>query len=763
MTIPLRPVLLLLAAFCCASGAPAPLASNGSAPAGEPVMGGDLRGVSPITDRIVMVELTDAKVTKWPTLGNGSDGEIRYRLVDLERAVRPDSYRITSPDDRAYSHGLRPVRVGRKSKGADFVNTPGGIAWTMRHMLYLELPRPMAPGKSYSFALDGLASTRKAVTMRFRPREVRSETIHINQVGYRPDAPAKYAYLSHWAGDLGPIPLDAYATRTFAVVDAVTGRIVLTGKPRLRKRVGGPPDTSRTEEARNYVGADLWELDFSALRRPGEYYIAVERLGRSFPFRIASDIYRQPYVTTARALYHQRDGVEIEAAHSDHPRPACHHPAKTGTVFRATTARYMDQPHSDGWPEADEHLTGETRAIWGGYHDAGDWDREGGHINVPAHLLMAYEFAPANFRDGDLNIPESGNGIPDIVDEALWGLDFWRRLQRADGGVSVGTFASSWPKTGETCWTDTLKWYVYAEEPAMSYRYAAVAMQAAYVLRTMGMADRARDYSDSAQRAYSWAGRNLREDDEAKVRDDRQRAAAWFFKTLGDTQYQDQFRRDLKVTREGIPLFEWERHDQRFAIYAYLTTDGAKIERDLEAMLRRALLRWADEEFVETAEARGLRNGYRFDTPMWWGAAAHPRVIPLMVAHHLTRDPKYMKPYFTALDFTFGTNPLNMTWVTGLGARSPRQVMNINSWYSAPGKPVPGLLPMGPYRYETGDPPGPWDPRFAAAKTAYPHPRLWPPYELWFEIRQTPATNEYVVESSAEAAAAFGYVAGPAG
>lgn len=732
--------------------------SNASAPAGEPVRGARLGSVRPITDRLVAIDFLDAQVTKWPTLGNGTDGEIRYTLLDLAAAKLPGAYRIGSPDDPSFRKGVRPVRVGRKSRGEDFVNRGYELAWVVRHSIYLELPSAMKPARTYRFDVGALSSTDRSATLRFEPRKLQSETVHVNQIGYRPDAP-KYAYLSHWAGDLGPVRLDSYGTRTFEVIDAGSGRTVFSGQPSLRKRVD-EPDTARTDEPRNYVGADVWQMDFSGLRRTGNYYVAVEGLGRSFPFRIDADVYRKPYVVTARGLYHQRDGVPIEARHSDHPRPACHNPRINGTVFRTTDARYMDQRHSDGWPEADKHLTGEVRDIWGGYQDAGDWDREGGHINIPAHLLMAYEFAPDRFGDGELNIPESGNGIPDIVDEALWGLDFWRRLQRSDGGVSVGTFASSWPKTGETCWTDTLKWYVYAEEPVMTYRYAAVAMQASFVLEKLGRSAAAREYAESARRAYAWAGANSLPAEEAKVRDDRHRAAAWFFKATGEAEYQERFRSDLQV-REGDALFEWDKLDQRFAVYAYLTTERPNVDRALQAMLRRAMLRWAEAEFVDTAAKRSLRNGYHPQLPMFWGSASHPRAIPLMVAHHLTGERKYLDVYLTSMDLTLGSNPLNMTWVTGLGSRSPRNVMNINSWYSATRTPVPGLLPMGPYRYEDGAAPGPWDPRFAPQKTAYPDPKTWPPYELWFEIRQTPATNEYVVESSAEAAAMFGYLAAP--
>ncbi len=739
------------------------LVANASAPAGERPRGAYLLGVSPISERVAMLTFEDGKVTKWPTLGNGSDGAVEYSLMDVAKVRDTSSFAITSPDDLDYAKPVSPEHVGRKSKGKDFVNVGGTVAWVMQHQVYVVLPKPLKSGKTYTFDVGTLANGEHAVTLKFDERSTRSETIHVNQVGYLPDAPKKYAYLSHWAGDLGPIALDDYAKRTFWVLDAASGKEVLSGSPRLRKSLTqGSPDTGRDDEPKNYVGADLWELDFSQLKKPGKYVLAVEGLGTSFPFPVARDAYRKPFVTIARGVFHQRDGVEIEAKHSAWPRPACHHPDKSKTVFKQTTARYMDDKHSDGWPQADSHLTGEERRIWGGYQDAGDWDREGGHINVPSFLLLAYELAPANFRDGELDIPESGNGLPDIVDEALWGLDFWRRIQRPEGGVSVGTFASSWPKNGETCWTDTLKWYVYADEPAMSYRYAAVALQAGHVLRGLGKADLADTYVQSGERAYAWAQKNQKPEDESKVRDDRQRAAAWLFKVLGSKKYEEQFKKDLQIIGADTPLSVWAKHDQRFAVWAYVTTARSDMDLALKQKLRDASLNWADTEFVASAERRGLRNGYHLQIPMFWGSGAHPRVSALMMAHYLSKNPKYLEAYLTSLDFTFGTNPLNMTWVTGLGARYPKNVMNINTWYTATREPIHGLLPFGPYRYDGDNAPGPWDPKFAQVKTAYPHPKYWPPLELWFEVRQTPATNEYVVETSAETAAVLGYLAGPA-
>jgi hypothetical protein len=141
---------------------------------------------------------------------------------------------------------------------------------------------------------------------------------------------------------------------------------------------------------------------------------------------------------------------------------------------------------------------------------------------------------------------------------------------------------------------------------------------------------------------------------------------------------------------------------------------------------------------------------------MWWGSATTPKNLPLLVAHYLSRDPAYLASQYTTSDYLLGGNPLNMVWVTGLGERSPSEVMHWDSWYRP--APVPGIVPMGPYRYVPEPAKGPWEPGYAQQVACYPDTELWPPHELWFENRLTPATNEFTVGNIAEAAAAYGYL-----
>jgi hypothetical protein len=183
------------------------------------------------------------------------------------------------------------------------------------------------------------------------------------------------------------------------------------------------------------------------------------------------------------------------------------------------------------------------------------------------------------------------------------------------------------------------------------------------------------------------------------------------------------------------------------------------MDAELKTRLIGATLHYAQEDYLNTAAKRAGRYGYNWWLPMGWGAATHPRILPLIVAHALSKDAKFLATQYTTSDYMLGGNPLNMTWVTGLGDRSPREIFHIESWYDDRPEPVPGIIVMGPHKYTDPLPEGigVWDLRYAHS-TTYPEAKVWPSHELWFENRLTPVTSEFTVGSIAEGAAAFGYL-----
>ncbi len=714
----------------------------------------EMVAVAPVTDRIIELTVHDGRGV-YPGPHEKTPERIEEVPLDVIRAAAPASWTVFSKDDPAYRRGLRPAKIGRKSKGRDCVieTVP---AWkprmTLEHRLYVVLPRPMLPGRTYTVRSGALFANAKETPVAFDPARVRSEAVHATQIGFAPDATVKTAFVSAWLGDLGPLALGELGPLRFRVLERATGASLFEGPVTMRRRLGESPDSGQPDEPSHWR-TDVHECDFSALTRPGDYVVSVDRLGTSFPFRIEADVYRTAFLAVLKGMYQQRCGIALTSPYTAWTRSVCHHPMQ-GPILQSKIRR-MDR-QCDACQDVE--ATGERREIWGGYHDAGDWDREDGHVILPRYLALAYELFPAKFRDGEGNIPDSGNGIPDILDEALWGCDYYVRLQRPDGGVGAGLFLDSFPDPGEGPAWDAGHWYCYAEEPVVSFEHAATACHVAFALERSGRSGTR--YVASAQRAFAWAQAHLRPGDQEKIRDPRHHAAACLYRATGDRAYHEIFKRDLVVDSADTPLSVWAHHDQAWAVWTYLMTDPAKTDAGLRDRLRGASLKYARTEFIDSTRKRTERSGFDWWVPLWWGTGAVPRSFPVMTAWKLFGDAESLGALRTDADFRLGANPLSMCWITGTGSRSPERVFHPDSWYSPMGPTVaPGIVPEGPYKYsgpaDSKSDNGPWSAKWVHA-SAYPDAKVWPPLELYFECRTCYPMNEFTIAQIASAAAAYG-------
>src|SRR4029079_13036128 len=278
--------------------------------------------------------------------------------------------------------------------------------------------------------------------------------------------------------------------------DQKTGKAAFTGSvvyraPANRQETGLVQDTPNG----NFLGAEVWQCEFSSFSVPGTYVVAVDGIGCSFPFRIDADVYREAFHTTCRGLYHNRSGIALKKPYTEFERPAPHNPLLTpGFAGKLvyTTSRNIDWKNGDAdaadKPAIEAGIKGPID-VWGWYQDAGDWDSYISHTSIATILCFAYETAPKNFSDGELNLPESGNGVPDILDEAAWLPRFCFRLRRellkkgwGTGGVGLRVCGDHFG--GDTRQDGTSKgsyedvdrqWIVSGEDPVSTFRYASVA------------------------------------------------------------------------------------------------------------------------------------------------------------------------------------------------------------------------------------------------------------------------------------------------
>jgi hypothetical protein len=753
----------------------------------------------PLTDGILMLHLDEGHVVHHKRGQARGDETVVIFPLDTTAASKPATYRITSPDDPAYARPVGPARVGRKSKGTDFawfvdrwendhaVNDRPDHA--SEHWIYLALPHPLKAGSNYRLEAPAIG-LRMPVVLSYDPARSRSEAVHVNLLGYEPAAARKAAYLFHWMGDAGGLEIRPWDRRAFQVIDQATSRPVFTGKVALRAR-GDQPETIHTADSPphgNFLGVDVAECDFSPLTRPGRYRVAVDGIGCSFPFAIQDDVLRPAFQATARALYHNRSGIALEKPFTEYTRPAPHNPKLTpgfaGKLIY-TTVRFPEWGSEGGDPKVLlASAVGPVDAA-GWYQDAGDWDSYESHLRVPTELLLAYEIAPRNFQDGDLNLPESGNGLPDLIDEAAWLPRFCQRLRRelldrgyGTGGIGLriagdafGSDEKTLPdgkKVGQGSWEDVERtWVVSGEDPWSTFRYAGTAAHLAFVLRLAGAADpQGIDWTAEAREAYAWAIRNTRPGDDAKgpsLKARRAYAAAALYRLTGEKAFEQQLIFDTVDVTPTTVLNDDDLYPAAVhALGGGPTPPNAPARERLAAAVRHTA-----RFYAVSADRRALRWGGNLYMPMLVGQQTTPLVLPIAVACALDRrsDPDQARRWLTVLQTTadhfLGANALNQTWITGVGPRHPNQVFHMDAWYNGRNGFHPGLIPYGPWRKERDTGQGPWDVAWPH-KTLHPPIDAWPGNERWFDNRCSPMNSEFTVhQNSAPAAAIYGILCAP--
>jgi hypothetical protein len=341
------------------------------------------------------------------------------------------------------------------------------------------------------------------------------------------------------------------------------------------------------------AGDRVWHADFSNLRDSGTYHVYdPANRAQSFSFRIADDVYRPVLRDAVRVFYYQRSGTPITEQNGG----AWHHPG--GHLGR-------NQDHEAQLSQGGKTL-GRPRDLVGGWFDAGDLNKYVPYLESTLFdLLWAYERNPQAFGD-DLNIPESGNGVPDLLDEVKWELDWLLRMEDADGGffnrVAGRSFDNgSGPPSGDTqprFYTAKTTWatadaaaslahasriYALFEEafPGYAKRLGDASRRAWAFLEAHPAMEPADGSDGDSKLAATPAGSNANGDRRARVF-----AAAELFKMLGEPgfkAYVDRWATDLSASAENgkHPLKDGKRVDPlnhvalTQALFVYATTEGA--------------------------------------------------------------------------------------------------------------------------------------------------------------------------------------------
>ena len=684
--------------------------------------------------------------------GRNSDGTI----VGASNASVFDTslnLKLSSTDDVQYATPTAASSLVRSTRPIDMSAAANDRQFVVEHRLFVTFPFALHEAGHYHLDLPG------GVTADFvmDSRLLESPAVQVNQVGYAPNDPVKVALLS--ASLAGQGAIDFGDRTTFDVIDVSDAKVAFAGSPSKR----GTPESGEYGRG-DLTGAPVWELDFSPLSASGRYRVCVPSIGCSVAFAISSNgTWLTAAATVARAAFDQRSGMALGPPYTSVVRPRIQFPADGRSVQSSGLSLLQNGQGSNDTFKAlvDQASTTKLADAWGGHMDAGDWDRRIQHLWYLRAGLDLVDLFPATFSKLNLDIPESGNSIPDVVDEGLWSLDLYMRMQVADGGVRGGIEAQAAPPEGGASWITNQKLYAYAPDAWSSYLFAGAAAEAAFSLSIVAPEQSAR-YLAAARKAAAWA---LAHPTPAEFHDmvESQRlvASAALYRATGEQTWQDEFLRNNPLASGPVDQLECHKHELCDAAWIYLRTD--------QRTRNEAVVTNAKESFRRTADsivAAADTSRYRFglDDPnvslVWGLGPSTPKTTALIRAFVLFGDQKYWVQAARNGSYSLGANPLNTSFITGLGQINPRHPLVVDQ--GSGGLPVwPGIPVYGTHKVTEGKPGEGWFPQYFLAPagttpSVNDTPALW----SWYDLPVFAAQNEYTLyQSHAAALFAFGALA----
>lgn len=679
----------------------------------------------------------------------------QFRMLNIQKSYHQPLFARMNQPAFWTVNGKTPADVTVWSHSIDgFPNWDAGEAPAVdcgnysrtANMVYLKPGTPVRSGDTVTVqGKDG-----RQASMTFDDESTPNWSIKVNQSAYSANARRKLAYLGMWLPGIGPVDLSAYEGQSFHIKKyepgtrwdqgRAVGDPLFTGVITLR--MGFDSQHISREGGSNATGEDVYEMDFTGWTEEGTYCIQIPGLGRSWPFKISASGYADAFYTMMKGMYIQRCGMELSAPFTAWERPACHTETRLGTFIAESEDWYRpnyrkDNPDVGFRNEAGERIglsaftligNEDTNApvikgVKGGWHDAADFDRRIHHYNTVFDLLGLFEFFPNRFTDDQLHLPESGNGVPDLLDEAAYGVEVWRRTQREDGAVSSWLEQESHPGAAnnlrEAFVDNQMPFFASTPDRSGSFTYAAAAAWLGRLLMPYDK-ERATDYLQSAQRAYLWArndnsamrdreflidkpmrNANLKdqtikfdEDPEIRPGDRAYSAKATAAALLYAATSMPGYLNDLTDSEFGkrYPVSGWSIHPM--VCLTMLKHPG--LSADEKAAMRKKLLEEADK-LVASQELFAYRTLWMGPTEGWFHTMAWGNIYNksrnVVAAYAITGDGKYKAAMESAADFFLGCNPMGQTMVTGIGSVYPVVIQHIHSISDGIPDPTPGIAP----------------------------------------------------------------------
>ena len=724
-----------------------------------------LLGVKTIDKDYIMVHFRDGEV-RYRDDATGPSAYLGHTFVEgddtlfvfgqrLDAAVAGNAAKwvISSKDDKSF--GTRSaVAAWRKSKP---MNTDNTLTSELDHWIFLQLPKSMKQGCTYTVSIpEGIGADASVADVTFDIWSSVSEAVHVNIIGYSPEEETKAADLYLWLGDGGQRNYSSFEGNKVWLYNVRTGKKQKAGKVDFWMSAAS---SGNEANKKNMTGSDVWNIDFKDAE-PGRYRLVVEDVGCSMDFDISNEIYFQPYHYSLRGYYYMRLGEPIDPRITPIPRQPQFIPGENpeGLViyktdmhpwhpdWRKLRGDVWDEPHfklpqeSEFWKH---RLPGNpvNEIVRGGHSDAMDWDRHLAHVSNIYDLLLPYILTEGRLSEDNLSIRESGNGIPDLLDEARNEVDFFLSIRDGEAySQGVTNPSSDWTVMYQAGCTTMAAW-----------ANAANCAMLAEAFRIHGNKALCDYYTAEAVKAFRFAEKQaVSQLDDRQVigtssmrgRDFKQMAAAFIYNLTGDREWEDIMVAE-SVVKDGVaPLFSKgrEQYYQIWGAAAYLTCPQERHYPEYYADLVESVNRQADENNVchmTTRPSRRTANDPR------WQTSENLQMV--LLAHYVAdtdqRREQLEQAMYIEAGWGLGRNPSNTVEMTGLGERHIVDCYTTGRNDGVPGS-HPGQTPFN--GTETWSPGNGGDARIILGR-CYPdwYTGGWPHQESFFNIRYMWVNGEF--------------------
>jgi endoglucanase len=444
--------------------------------------------------------------------------------------------------------------------------------------------------------------------------------------------------------------------------------------------------------------------DFTAYHKPGNYVLHIADVGYSWPFVIKRSVHHDVAGASIKAYYFMRASIPLKEKYAGKWQRAEGHP-DTNVLIHQSAA-------------TDKRLAGMVILSPRGWYDAGDYNKYIVNSGISTSTLLSlYEDFPDYMKTVKLNIPESGNHIPDVLNEVLWNLRWMLTMQDPDdGGVYHKLTNAAFDKM-EMPDKSTEPRYVVQKGTAATLDFAAVMAQAGRIFKTFpkelpGLAD---SCLNEANKAWEWAVKNpniaynqdaMNQKYSPKITTgaygdhDFSDEFIWAASELFVTMQQDKFLKTVNLlSDENMPVPSWGqvRLLGYYTLIKHAGSFGENAPKELPELEKRLLAftdeleNGADETAYKTVIDKSTRH-------FGWGSnsEAANEGVALIQAYKLSKNSKYLVYALDNLDYILGRNGTGYSFVTGYGSKTPMHPHHRPSVADGIVDPVPGLLVGGP-------------------------------------------------------------------